>query len=306
MFLSMFNWMRKEPIDVTIRRLAKCGYQSIEILVDEPSKYNTREMRAILKEHNLFCVGAGSNMSEGRDLTHADEAVRASTVQYLKDCITLVEELDGHQMIIVPSQFGKMVPMASEEEEWAWCVEGLKEVYDHSQKAGVVIALEPLNRFESYFLNRHDQAILLAGEVGPNCGVCLDAFHINIEEVDRYQAILNTGDKLVAFHVAGNNRMACGQGDYDWVRLVTTLATAGYDGALTVEFIPPRDRTPANPYLNATSAIDLTQEELKLIQENASGVLSEEMYTWLVQLSADTLLNAIEKLGVPLSYNKKK
>jgi len=298
----MMNWMRAEPVDVTIRRLSKCGYQSIELRIDEPSKYNTHEVRTMLKEHNLFCLGAGGWMSEGRDLTHKDEAVRAATVQYLKDVVTLTEELEGHQMIIFPTRFNKTVPMASEEEEWGWCVEGLKEIYDHSQKAGMVLGLEPVNRFESCFLNRHDQAILLASEVGPNCGVCLDAFHINIEEVDLHQAILNTGDKLVAFHVAGNNRMACGLGDYDWVRLVTTLAAAGYDGALTVEFIPSRDRTPANPYLNATSAIDLTTEELKLIQENASGVPSDEMYTWLVQLSADTLLNAIEKVGLPLSY----
>ncbi|HMR62690.1 MAG TPA: sugar phosphate isomerase/epimerase family protein [Anaerolineae bacterium] len=299
MFLSMHNWMRAEPIEVTIRRLAQCGYQSIEI-EGEPSKYNTKEVRGLLKEHGLFCFGSVSLMFEGRDLIHADEAVRASTVQYLKDCITMVKELEGREMTIVPSQVGKVVPMASEEEEWAWCVEGLKEVYAHSEAAGVVLGLEPLNRFETNFLNRHDQALLLAEAVGPNCGVCLDAFHINIEEANLYQAILNTGQKLVAFHVADNNRMACGQGDYDWVRLVTTLAAAGYNDALTVEFVAPLDRTPANPYKNAVAAAEaeLTPEQLKFIQDHGSGVLSDEFYTWLVQVSADTLRDAIKKVGV--------
>jgi sugar phosphate isomerase/epimerase len=180
MFLSMHNWMRAEPIDITIRRLAKCGYQSIEI-EGEPAKYNTVEVRKMLKENNLFCFGSVSLMFAGRDLIHADEAIRASTVQYLKDCITMVKELEGREMTIVPSQVGKVAPMASPEEEWEWAVEGLKEVYGHSEKAGVVIGLEPLNRFETNFLNRHDQAVLLAEAVGPNCGVCLDAFHINIE-----------------------------------------------------------------------------------------------------------------------------
>lgn len=298
MFLSMHNWMRAEPIDVTIRRLAKCGYQSIEI-EGEPAKYDTKEVRKLLKENNLFCFGSVTLMFEGRDLIHADEAVRASSVQYVKDCVTMVKELEGREMTIVPSQVGKVVPMASPEEEWQWAVEGLKEIYDHSEKAGVVLGLEPLNRFETNFLNRHDQAVLLAQEVGPNCGVCLDAFHINIEEANLYQAILNTGSRLVAFHVADNNRMACGQGDYDWVRLVTTLKAAGYDSALTVEFVAPLDRTPANPYKNAVAEAEaeLTPEQLKFIQDHGSGVLSDEFYTWLVQVSADTLRHAIDKVG---------
>lgn len=298
MFLSMHNWMRAEPIEITIRRLAKCGYQSIEI-EGEPEKYDTKEVRNLLKQHHLFCFGSVSLMFAGRDLIHADEAVRASTVQYLKDCITMVKELEGREMTIVPSQVGKVSPMASEEEEWRWAVEGLKEVYDHSEKAGVVIGLEPLNRFETNFLNRHDQAVMLAEAVGPNCGVCLDAFHINIEEANLYQAILNTGKKLVAFHVADNNRMACGQGDYDWVRLLTTLKAAGYDSALTVEFVAPLDRTPANPYTNAIAdaEAELTPEQLKFIQDHGSGVLSDEFYSWLVQVSADTLRDAMEKVG---------
>ncbi len=298
MFLSMHNWMRAEPIDVTIRRLAKCGYHSIEI-EGETSKYNTKEVRKLLKENGLFCFGSVSLMSEGRDLIHPDEAVRASTVQYLKDCITMVKELEGREMTIVPSQVGKVSAMASEEEEWAWAVEGLREIYGHSEKAGVVIGIEPLNRFETNFLNRHDQALMLAEAVGPNCGICLDAFHINIEEVDLHQAILNSSERLVAFHVADNNRMACGQGDYDWVRLLTTLKAAGYDDALTVEFVAPMDRTPANPYKNAKAAAEaeLTPEQLKFIEDHASGVLSEEFYSWLVEVSANTLRDAMEKVG---------
>ncbi len=299
MFLSMHNWMRAEPIEVTIRRLAKYGYDSLEIS-GEPEIYDTKEVRKLLKEYNLYCFGSVSLMFEGRDLIHADEAVRASTVEYLKGCITLVEELEGREMTIVPSQVGKVHAMASEEEEWNWAIEGLKEVYDHSEKAGVVLGLEPLNRFETNFLNRHDQALLLAEAVGPNCGICLDAFHINIEEVDLHQAILNSHERLVAFHVADNNRMACGQGDYDWVRLVTTLKAAGYNDALTVEFVAPLDRTPANPYQNAKAEAEaeLTSEQLKFIEDHASGVLSDEFYSWLVEVSAKTLRDAMAKVGV--------
>jgi sugar phosphate isomerase/epimerase len=302
----MHNWMRAEPIDLTIRRLAKYGYDSIEIS-GEPEKYNTTEVRKVLKENNVKCWGSVSLMFAGRDLIHADPKVRESSVKYVKDCVTMVKELEGHEMTIVPSQVGKVVPMASPEEEWKWCVAGLREIYAHSEKAGVVLALEPLNRFETNFLNRHDQALALAKEVGPNCGVCLDCFHINIEEKDLYQAILNTGKKLVDFHVADNNRMGCGQGDYDWGKLVKTLKKAGYNGALTVEFVAPLDRTPANPYPDALATTpdpELTPEQFKFIQDHGSGVLTEKFYAWLVETSAKTLRKAIREAGANSSAKK--
>jgi D-psicose/D-tagatose/L-ribulose 3-epimerase len=303
MFLSMHNWMRAEPIDITIRRLARYGYESIEIAGD-PEQYKPSEVRPLLKEHGIRCWGSVSLMFAGRDLIHADASVREDTVQYLKDCITMVQELEGREMTIVPSEVGKVKAMDTPEQEWKWAVEGLREVYAHAERAGVVIGLEPLNRFETNFLNRHDQAVMLAEEVGPNCGVCLDAFHINIEEADLHQAILNTGKKLVAFHVADNNRMACGQGDYDWTKLVRTLDQAGYKDALTVEFVAPLDRTPANPYKNAlgTAEAELTPEQLKFIQDHGSGVLSDEFYSWLVEVSANTLRTAMKEAGVTEGY----
>ena len=294
MHLSMHNWMRAEPIEITIRRLAKYGYKSIEISGD-PENYDTKEVKKLLDENGLTCWGSVSLMFAGRDLIHADEAVRADSVQYIKDCITMVKELDGVEMTIVPSEVGKVNAMDTPEQEWAWAVEGLKEIYPHSLEAGVKMALEPLNRFETNFLNRADQAMLLAEAVGPECGVCIDAFHLNIEEADMYEAIRISKDRLVDFHVADNNRMACGQGALDWAKIVQTLKEVGYDGALTVEFVAPLDRTPANPYKNAMASAEseLTPEQLKFIEDHGSGVLSEEFYSWLVEETAKTLLPLI-------------
>lgn len=294
MHLSMHNWMRAEPIEVTVRRLAHYGYKSIEIS-GEPDVFDTKELRTLLAENGIACWGAVSLMFEGRDLIHADESVRATSVNYLNDCITMAKELDGYEMTIVPSQVGKVSPMDTPEQEWAWAVESLKEVYVHSQKEGIRIALEPLNRFETNFLNRADQAVLLSQEVGPDCGVCLDTFHLNIEEADMIEAIRNSKERLVDFHVADNNRMACGMGALDWPLIVNTLKEIGYDGALTVEFVAPLDRTPANPYQNAVAAAEaeLTAEQLQFIQDHGSGVLSEEFYSWLVEETANVLLPLI-------------
>lgn len=294
MHLSMHNWMRAEPLETTVQRLAKYGYASIEI-GGEPDKYDTKDVRRMLKEHGVRCYGSISLMFAGLDLIQADAQGRENTVDYLKKCITMVSELDGELMSIVPSEVGKVNAQAEPETEWTWAVEGLREVNDHAKKVGIRIAVEPLNRFETNFLNRHDQALLLAKEVGDNCGVCLDAFHMNIEEVDFHEALVATGDRLFDFHVADNNRMACGQGALDWRAIVGTLKKIGYDGALTTEFVAPIDRTPANPYKNATADAEkeLTAEQLKFIEDHGSGVLSEEFYSWLVEENAKTLLPLI-------------
>jgi D-psicose/D-tagatose/L-ribulose 3-epimerase len=295
MRVSMHNWMRAEPVETTIRRLAKYGYDSIEISYDSvelaPGAPGTAAVRQMLKENGISCYGSISLMFAGRDLIHADPAVRASSVEYLNNCVTMVKELGGEVMSIVPSEVGKVKAMASPEEEWDWAVEGLREVHAHATREGVRVALEPLNRFETNFLNRADQALTLAEAVAPDVGVCLDVYHMNQEDADMFKAIQSAGHKLYDLHVADNNRMACGMGSLNWERLLSTCKAMGYEGSLTVEFVPPIDRTPANPYKNALAAADatLTPEQLKFIEDHGSGVLSEEFYSWLVEESIKTL-----------------
>ena len=300
MKVAMHNWMRAEPVETTIKRLAKYGYDAIEISYDSvelsPGAPGTKAVAGMLKDNGIECVGSISLMFAGRDLIHADPAVRASSVDYLKSCITMIKELrDGADgpgtMSIVPSEVGKVKEMDTPEQEWAWAVEGLKEVNEHAKGEGVRIAIEALNRFETNFINRHDQALLLAQEVGDDVGVCLDVYHMNQEEADVLQAFRNAADRLFDVHVADNNRMACGQGQLPWGDIIGTLKEIGYDGSLTVEFVAPLDRTPANPYKNAMAAADesLTAEQLKFIEDHGSGVLSEEFYSWLVEESVKTL-----------------
>jgi sugar phosphate isomerase/epimerase len=294
MHLSMHNWMRAEPIEITIRRLARFGYESIEIS-GEPEQYNTREVRKLLQEHGLRCWGSVTLMLGERNLVSKDETQRARTVQYVNDCITMVKELDGYEMTIVPGTVGKLAPDSTPENEWAWAVDALKEIYAHGQKSGVLLAIEPLNRFETYFISRAAQALALAEAVGPDCGVCLDAFHLNIEEANLYDSIRSAGKRLADFHVADNNRLACGMGALDWPKIVSALREIGYDGALTVEFVAPIDRTPANPFPDAieTEPVDISEEQRKFIEDHGSSLLSEKFYTFLVETTAQTLLPLI-------------
>src|SRR4029453_6992022 len=99
MQVSMHNWMRAEPVETTIRRLAKYGYDSIVNNYDSversPGAPGPRAVRGMLKENGITCYGSISLMFTGRDLIHADPAVRASSVEYLKNCITMGKGLDA-------------------------------------------------------------------------------------------------------------------------------------------------------------------------------------------------------------------
>lgn len=294
MHLSMHNWMRAEPIEVTVARLAKYGYESIEIS-GEPYTYDTKHVRSVLEEHGIRCWGSVTLMLGERNLVAKDQAQREKSVQYVKDCVTMVKELNGYEMTIVPATVGKIEPDGTPEEEWEWAVGSMREIYDHAQKEGVKLAVEPINRFETYFCSRAAQAIELAKATGPECGVCLDAFHLNMEEADPFESIRSAKGLLVDFHVADTNRFACGQGHWDWLKVVGTLKTIGYDGALTVEFVAPIDRTPANPYPDAieTNPVDISPEQKKFIEEHGSSLLTEEFYSWQVETCAKTLLPLI-------------
>jgi D-psicose/D-tagatose/L-ribulose 3-epimerase len=296
MHLSMHNWMRAEPIETTIARLAKYGYKSIEIS-GEAEKYDAKHVRGLLDHYGLNCWGSVTLMVGGRNMQSGDEAVRASSVQYVKDCINLVSDLDGKILTLVPGEVGKITPDSTPDDEWKWLVEGVSEIYELAEAKGVRVGIEPLNRFESYLITRAEQALALCDAVGPNLGVVLDAFHLNIEEADLYESIRLVGDKLVDFHVADNNRMPAGFGHYDWNKVVSTLQEIGYDGALTAEFVAPVDRTPANKYPNALETnlegLDIPADQLKFIIDHGSSILTEEYYDWLVKVNSEALLPLI-------------
>jgi sugar phosphate isomerase/epimerase len=282
--------MRAEPLETTLARIAAQGYDALEIQ-GTPDDYDTRQVSKLLRDHGLSCWGSVTLMLGERNLLARDKQQRKQSIQYVKDIITMVAELDGHMVSVVPGTVGKIVPDGRPEEEWKWAVDSLQQCYTFAEAADVKLGIEPINRFETYFINRADQALALAEAVGPNCGVCLDIFHMNLEENDYYSAIRRAGHRLVGFHVADNNRLAPGMGRLDWPRIVDTLRSVGYDGALSVEFCPPLDRTPANPFPDSIeeNPPGLTAEQKKFLEDHGSSSFTESFYSMLTQRSIDTL-----------------
>lgn len=294
MYLAIHNWMKVEPLEVTVKRLAKYGYKALEIQ-GEPYKYDTSEVKKLLDDHGVRCWGSVTLMLDERNLLAKDEDQRAKSVTYVKDCIRMVGALGGEVISVVPGTVGKVVPDSTPENEWDWCVSALKEINAYGRECNVKIGIEPINRFETYFVNRGAQALALAEAVAPDCGVCLDIFHMNLEEDDPIGAIYEAGSRLVNFHVADNNRMACGMGSFDWPAIIKALKDVGYDSALSVEFCPPLDRTPANRFPGSVDSNPegISDSERKFLEDHGSSVFSTDFYEMHVRRSAETLLPLI-------------
>ena len=244
MKLSMIHWMREEPLEQTVARLASAGYDGLEIN-GEPDHYDAVEVRDILDRHGIVLWGAVTLMEHGgRDMVHPDRFVRVGTQRYLQDTIQLIADLGGQVLCCVPSTIGKTQPLTTPSTEWQWCIDGLRAAGEFAGERGVKIALEPITRFETYLLNRAEQALAMVEDVDlSNVGVCLDTYHMHQEEQDPLQAIRTVGDRLFDFHVADSNRRPPGQGAVDWPPILRALDEIGYTGHLTAEVDPPRDRS---------------------------------------------------------------
>ncbi|MEQ8533015.1 MAG: TIM barrel protein, partial [Imperialibacter sp.] len=109
MKISIHNWMRAETIEETVNRIAKLGYDSLEIQ-GSPELYDTKKVKRLLDDAGISCWGSVTLMLEQRNLLAKEKKQRADSVQYVKDVVRMVAELDGHMVSVVPSTVGKILP----------------------------------------------------------------------------------------------------------------------------------------------------------------------------------------------------
>jgi sugar phosphate isomerase/epimerase len=134
----------------------------------------------------------------------------------------------------------KTAPLADPEQEWQWAVEGIREAGEVADGLGVSLSLECWNRYETYFLNRLEQAVKLWEATGlSNGGVQGDTFHMNLEEESIADAYRAAGPYLQHVHLADSNRAAPGAGHIDFRPIMKALADTGYDGWYSFELLPP-------------------------------------------------------------------
>ena len=178
----------------------------------------------------------------------------AATQDYLRGCVVLAAAV-GAPAVCGPfyAQTGRTCRMTSAEraaayDEWRT---SLAPVVEHARAAGVAVGIEPLNRYETSFVNTVDQALTALGPLlGPDLGLALDTYHLGIEERSSADAVRRAGSHLVHLQVCGNDRGAPGGDQTDWPGLMTALDEVGYAGPLVIESF-----TPVNAAIAVASSI---------------------------------------------------
>lgn len=233
-----------EPVGESIARLRRHGYDAVELL-GEPRTADHVEIRRALSDSGLRVSSVAGAFSLERDLSSGSEVKRRAAVDYARESVDMVSEYGGTLLIVLPSPVGKTRPDVSCDMDWQHSVESVRKAGEHAAKAGIKLAIEPINRFETFLVNKLEVAQRFVHAVGlANVGLMADAFHMNIEERCPAEALRSVARELIHFHVADSNREAAGRGHTDWRELLGALKEIEYRGYLAVEFLPAS----ASPY----------------------------------------------------------
>jgi len=228
-----------EPLEKSMARLSRCGYNGVE-LVGEPAKVDTREIIRLLKKYHLEASSVTPIYTSERDLISTAEKIRQNAVNYAKRCVDMAKEIGAPVVGMGPcSACMKITPQAPFEKEWRLAIESLRATGEYAAKQGIKLVVEPWNRYETYFINRLDQALDLVKAVNlNNVGVMGDFFHMNIEETSLPDAILKAGAKLMHVHAADSNRAAPGKGHINFNPIYQALKKIDYQNYVTMELLP--------------------------------------------------------------------
>lgn len=256
--LGVSTWLWTSPFSTgdaqaLFEKAAGLGYKVVEIAVEDPKLIDTVAIRQALSDHGLRAVVCGA-FGPTRDLTNDDESLQQTGMDYIEACLDITKAL-GARFFAGPmyAAVGKarMVPPEQRRIERQRAVANLRKVCELAEARGLEIALEPLNRFESDLINNVDDLLRLIDDIGhPAAKICLDMFHMNIEEPDPEAAIRRAGDRLVHVQVSENYRGTPGTGNASWDAYYRGLEAIGYQGAVSIESF-----TPANKELAAAVCI---------------------------------------------------
>jgi len=214
------------------------GFDWFEVPLDLTDSIDYARAGAILRDHGLG-VSVCAAMGPDRDLIHPDKAVRDNGLAYLKHCVDAVRALGGTNVVgPLYSAVGRVWQMTAEERarDTDLLVAQLGDLAGYAGDKGAVLGVEPLNRFETSFINLAAQAIEIVDRVDhPACRIMLDTFHMNIEEKSLGDAIRAAGRRLVHFHACENDRGTPGTGNITWGEVAAALREIGYNGPVVIE-----------------------------------------------------------------------
>ena len=164
-----------------------------------------------------------------------DPVKRTDAMAQLTSQLTVMADIGG-RLAMTPASYGmfstRLPPFVSPRsaaEDHEILLDAFGRLAEHAARVGVVIALEPLNRYENHMVNTLGQARALCEEIGSaHLGIAADTYHMNIEEADPLQALVDAGPWLRHVQLSDSNRLEPGAGHLDWLALLNTIWATGY------------------------------------------------------------------------------
>jgi D-psicose/D-tagatose/L-ribulose 3-epimerase len=220
------------------KKYKKWGFDTVEIAIDDPANIDSAKLKAILDKEGLACGSICGCFGPDRDLRGTKEHQRNS-INYMKACIDHMVTLDCQTLTgPVYSAVGRIGGAEPKEykKQWDTVVKNLKEICKYAEKKGKTICLEPLNRFETDFINTVDQGLAMIKAVGsPALMLHYDTFHMNIEEKDQARAIRRAGKLIGHVHACGCDRGTPGKDHIDWSGIKKALKDVKYKRDVVIE-----------------------------------------------------------------------
>lgn len=219
-----------------LAQVKQWGFDGIEIARFAFDGFPAREIGQAARDHGLdvtFC----SALTGATSLVSDSATTRQQALDFLRQGIDTARDI-GSPVFLGPfcAPVGHLPGRRPNADEWAWAVEGLQAAAAHAAAAGVRLANEPLNRFETYFLNTAARARELCDAVAnPAHGILFDTFHANIEERSLGAALRSCGPHLAHVHACENDRGAPGSGHVPWLEVFAALRELDYQGWVVIE-----------------------------------------------------------------------
>lgn len=217
--------------------LKNAGYDGVEIPIFEGTPDHFKTVGEAIRNAGLACTSVTVLPDEAHNAICSNPANRQGALEHLTWAIDCSEAL-GSEILCGPfhQPLGVFSGEGPSEEELAFGAEVHRHAADRAAQSDLVLALEPLNRFECYVLNTMADTRDYVRRVDrPNFGVLYDTFHANIEEQDPIGCIALSGDVIKHVHISENDRGTPGMGHIDFEATMKMLRTTGYDGWLTIE-----------------------------------------------------------------------
>jgi D-psicose/D-tagatose/L-ribulose 3-epimerase len=216
--------------------IKKHGFHGVEVSLIHPKNFEAAAIRRAVAEQGLESTVC-SVLPGDLNLVSGDASIRARTLEHLATCIKLTAEA-GARYIAGPlyTPVGWLPGRRRTSDEWQRAIDGYQQLGPVLDQHDVELCIEPLNRFETFFLNTTADAVALSANVNhPRVGILWDTFHANIEEKDPAAALESTGRYLKHVHTCENDRGIPGSGHVDWNGVFKAIKNLGYDGWLTIE-----------------------------------------------------------------------